>query len=163
VFVVDIVEMRSPLSHGLRCAKWHTRLWRQWKGCSMNVFPQQVVEDHIVVMRKIIGRNLEAKIQALAMDFTSVMVVEDAVVDAVLILIISMVAVVLMAAVCILKMKNLMTLVVMWDLMIMRIPLQMMDYLVGVENIVDMLIMKIESIIVVVVIEMTLIAVLVSS
>jgi hypothetical protein len=100
------------------------------------------------------------KIQALVMDLiASVMVV----VDVVLILIISMVAVVLMAVVYALKMKNFMTLIMMKDLMIMKILLEMMGCMGGVVIGDDVLIMKIESIIVVVVIEMTWTTLLVSS
>jgi hypothetical protein len=68
-----------------------------------------------------------------------------------------------MTAVCVLKMKNLMTLIMKRDLMIMKIPLQMMGHLSGTENITGTLIMKVGSIIVVIIIGMTQIALLVSS
>ena len=50
---------------------------------------------------------------------------------------------VVMTTICVLKMKNLMTLIMKRDLMIMRIPLQMMGYLSGAKNIAGVLIMKI--------------------
>jgi hypothetical protein len=65
--------------------------------------------------------------------------------------------------VCILKMKNLMTLIINRDLIIMRIPLQMMGCLSGAEIVAGVLIMKIGSIIVVVIIGMTQTTLLVSS
>jgi hypothetical protein len=68
-----------------------------------------------------------------------------------------------MTDVCVLKMKNLMTLIMKRDLMIMKIPLQMMGHLSGIENITGTLIMKVGSIIVVIIIGMTQIALLVSS
>ena len=55
---------------------------------------------------------------------------------------------------CVLKMKNLLTLIMKRGLIIMKIPLQMVGYLGGAEIIVDVLVMKIESIIVVVIIGM---------
>ena len=48
-----------------------------------------------------------------------------------------------MTTVCVFKMKNLMILIMKRDLMIMRIPLQMMGYLSGAKNIAGVLIMKI--------------------
>ena len=65
--------------------------------------------------------------------------------------------------VCVLKMQNLMTLIIKMDLMIMRIPLQMMGCLGNTEIVVGMLIMKIGSIIVAVIIGMTRTTLLVSS
>jgi hypothetical protein len=65
--------------------------------------------------------------------------------------------------VCVLKMKNLMTLIMKRGLMIMKILLQMVGCLIGVEIIAGMLIMKIGSIIMVVIIGMTRTILLVSS
>jgi hypothetical protein len=70
---------------------------------------------------------------------------------------------VVMTIVCVLKMKNLVALIMKRDLMIMRIPLQMMGCLGGAEIVPGMLIMKIGSIIMVVVIGMTRTTLLVSS
>ena len=58
---------------------------------------------------------------------------------------------------------NLMTLIMRRDLVIIRIPLQMMDCLGGTKIITGVLIMKIGSIIVVVIIRMTRTALLESS
>jgi hypothetical protein len=122
-----------------------------------------VVEDTIVVMKNVVGRNLEMKIQVLAMDLiASVMIVEDVEVDAVLILMISVVVVVLMAVVYILKMKDLMILK-MKDLMIMKILLQMMVCMGGVVIGSGVLVVKKENIIMVVIIEMTRTTLLASS
>jgi hypothetical protein len=121
----------------------------------MNVFPQRAVKDTIVVMKNVVGRNLEMKLQVLAMDLiASVMIVEDVVVDAVLILMISVVVVVLMAVVYILKMKDLMILK-MKDLMIMKILLRMMVCMGGVVIGSGVLVVKKENIIMVIIIEMT--------
>jgi len=68
---------------------------------------------------------------------------------------------VVVATVCILMMKNLMTLIKKRSLM--RIPLQMMDCMGGAMIIGGVLIMEIGSIIVVIVIEKTRIALLMSS
>ena len=62
---------------------------------------------------------------------------------------------VVVTTMCVLKMKNLLTLIMKRGLIIMKIPLQMVGYLGGAEIIVDVLVMKIESIIVVVIIGMT--------
>jgi len=148
------MEMGSPMSHGLRCATWQTRWWRQWRGCLTLVFPWREVEDHIVVMKKITGRSLVMRILVLAMDLiASAMAMEDMVVVVVLILIISVVAVVHMDVVYDLKMKSLNTMI-MKDLMMMKILLHMAEGLSDV-IITDVLILKIGIIIVVVVIEMT--------
>jgi len=61
---------------------------------------------------------------------------------------------VVVTTMCILTMKNLMIVIMKRDLMIMKIPLQMMGCLSGVKIIDSMLIMKIGSIIVVVIIGM---------
>ncbi|KAF0913849.1 hypothetical protein E2562_024931 [Oryza meyeriana var. granulata] len=61
------MEMKNPLLHGLSYAKWQTRSWKRWRGCSMNVFPQRVVEVHIVNMKTITVKNLVMKILVLVM------------------------------------------------------------------------------------------------
>jgi hypothetical protein len=163
VFVVGTVKMKTPLSHGLRCVAWLIHSWRPWGGCLMNVFPQRVVKDTIIAMKNVVGRNLEMKIQVLAMDLiASVMIMEDVVVDAMLILMISVVVVVLMAVVYILKMKDLM-IFKMKDLMIMKILLQMMVCMGGFVIGSGVLVMKKENIIMVVIIEMTRTTLLASS
>ena len=94
------------------------------------------------------------RILVLAMDLiASAMAMEDMVVVAVLILIISVVAVVHMDVVYDLKMKSLNTMI-MKDLMMMKILLHMAEGLSDV-IITDVLILKIGIIIVVIVIEMT--------
>ena len=70
---------------------------------------------------------------------------------------------VVVTTMCILKMKNPMTLIMRRDLVIMRIPLQMMGCLGSAEIVGGVLIMKIGSIIMVVIIGMTRTALLVSS
>ena len=70
------------LLHGLSYTNYKTHCWRPWRGCSMNVFPQLVVEVHI-------KKNLEMKILVLVMDFMTIsaMVMVVVVVDSVLIII----------------------------------------------------------------------------
>ena len=70
---------------------------------------------------------------------------------------------VVVTTMCILKMKNPMTLIMRRDLVIMRIPLQMMGCLVGAKIIAGVLIMKIGSIIVVIIIGMIRTTLLMSS
>jgi hypothetical protein len=64
---------------------------------------------------------------------------------------------------CVLKMKNPMTLIMKRDLVIMKIPLQMIGRLGGAEIITSVLIMKIGSIIMVIIIGMIWTTLLVSS
>ena len=131
------MEMGSPLSHGLRCATWQTRWWRRWRGCLTLVFPWREAEGHIVVMKKITGRSLVMRILVLAMDLiASAMAMEDMVVVAMLVLIISVVAVVHMDVVYDLKMKMRFMMSMRRDLMIMKILLVTMGILDSHMNIV---------------------------
>ena len=127
----------------------------------MLVFPRREAEDHIVVMKKIIGRSLVMRILVLAMDLiASAMAMEDMVVVAVLVLIISVVAVMHMDVVYDLKMKMRFMMSMRRDLMIMKILLVTMGVLDSCMNIVVVLVMM-GKIIVVVAIEMIRIALLV--
>ena len=159
--MVETMEMGSPLSHGLRCTTWQTRWWRRWRGCLTLVFPRREAEDHIVVMKKITGRSQVMRILVLAMDLiASVMAMEDMVVVAVLVLIISVEAVVHMDVVYDLKMKMRFMMSMRRDLMIMKILLVTMGVLDSHMNIVVVLVMM-GKIIVVIAIEMIWIALLV--
>ena len=82
VFMVVIMVNKNLLLHGLSYTNYKTHCWRPWRGCSMNVFPQRVVEVHI-------KKNLEMKILVLVMAFMTVsaMVMVVVVVDGVLIFI----------------------------------------------------------------------------
>ena len=146
------MEMGSPLSHGLRCATWQTRWWRRWRGCLTLVFLRREAEGHIIVMKKITGRSLVMRILVLAM--------EDMEVVAVLVLIISVVAVVHMDVVYDLKMKMRFMMSMRRDLMIMKILLVTMGVLDSHMNIVMVLVLMVK-IIVVDAIEMIQIALLV--
>jgi hypothetical protein len=64
---------------------------------------------------------------------------------------------------CVLKMKNPMTMIMKSDLVIMKIPLQMIGHLGGAEIITSVLIMKIGSIIMVIIMGMIRTTLLVSS
>ena len=77
---------KNLLLHGQSYINYKTHCWRPWRGCSMNVFPQRVVEVHI-------KKNLEMKILVLVMDFMTIsaMVMVVVVVDSVLIIISKMV------------------------------------------------------------------------
>ena len=122
--------------------------------------PVEGGEDHIVVMKKI-TRSLVMRILVLAMDLiTSAMAMEDMVVVAVLVLIISVVAVMHMDVVYDLKMKMRFMMSMRRDLMIMKILLVTMGILDSHMNIVVVLVMM-GKIIVVVAIEMIRIALLV--
>jgi hypothetical protein len=55
VFMVGTMEMKSPMLHALSYDEWQTHSWRQWRGCSMNVFPQQVVGVDDINMKIITG------------------------------------------------------------------------------------------------------------
>jgi hypothetical protein len=110
-------------------------------------------------------RNLVVKILMRDMTFMTVSVM-DVVVEGGLVIMAGMMDElmgVVMTTVCVLKMKNLMTLIMKRGLMIMKILLQMVGCLIGVEIIAGVLIMKIGSIIVVVIIGMTRTVLLVSS
>jgi hypothetical protein len=160
--MVGTVAIGIPLFLGLRCNAWLIHSWRPWEGCLMSEFLQQEVEDHIVGMKKIIGRNLVMRIRVSAVNFiASVKAVEDVVVDTVLIWIISVVAVELMVAGCILKMKS------------SKIKIKMKGLLMGILSrmaeglpdaiIIGVLILKIGDIIMVAIIMTTQIALLESS
>ena len=84
MFMVVIMVSKNLLLHGLSYTNYKTHCWRPWRGCSMNVFPQRVVEVHI-------KKNLEMKILVLVMAFMTVsaMVMVVVVVDGVLIFVIS--------------------------------------------------------------------------
>ena len=56
---------KNLLLHGLSYTNYKTHCWKPWRGCSMNVFPQQVVKVHI-------KKNLEMKILVLVMAFMTV-------------------------------------------------------------------------------------------
>jgi hypothetical protein len=53
--MVGTMEMKSPMLHALSYDEWQTHSWRQWRGCSMNVFPQQVVGVDDINMKIITG------------------------------------------------------------------------------------------------------------
>ena len=156
VFMVLVME-KNPLLHGLSCAKWQTHSWRPWRGCSMNACLQ--MDKGLLAINMM---NLVVKI--LMQDMTaSEMVV---VVVGGLVIMAGMeeeLTGVVVTTMCILKMKNPMTLIMRRDLVIMRIPLQMMGCLVGAKIVASVLIMKIGSIIVVIIIGMIRTALLVSS
>jgi hypothetical protein len=161
--MVGTVKIGIPLFLGLRCNAWLIHSWRPWEGCLMSEFLQQEVEDHIVGMKKIIGRNLVMRIRVSAVNFiASVKAVEDVVVDTVLIWIISVVAVELMVAGCILKMKSSKIKIKTKGLLMMGILSRMAEGLPDV-IIIGVLILKIGDIIVVAVIMTTQIALLESS
>ena len=100
MFVVVIMVSKNLLLHGWSYINYKTHCWRPWRGCSMNVFPQRVVEVHI-------KKNLEMKILVLVMDFMTVsaMVMVVVVVDGVLIFVISVEEDMDMIVMCILMMK----------------------------------------------------------
>jgi hypothetical protein len=159
--MVGTVKIGIPLFLGLRCNAWLIHSWRPWEGCLMSEFLQQEVEDHIVGMKKIIGRNLVMRIRVSAVNFiASVKAVEDVVVNTMLIWI--MVAVELMVAGCILKMKSSKIKIKTKGLLMMGILSRMAEGLPDV-IIIGVLILKIGDIIVVAVIMTTQIALLESS
>ena len=67
--MVGTMEMKNPLLYGRSYVKWPTRSWRRWKGCSMNVFLQRVVEDLNIDMKTITVKNLVMKILVWVLDF----------------------------------------------------------------------------------------------
>jgi hypothetical protein len=159
--MVGTVAIGIPLFLGLRCNAWLIHSWRPWEGCLMSEFLQQEVEDHIVGMKKIIGRNLVMRIRVSVVNFiASVKAVEDVVVNTMLIWI--MVAVELMVAGCILKMKSSKIKIKTKGLLMMGILSCMAEGLPDV-IIIGVLILKIGDIIVVTVIMTTQIAMLESS
>ena len=91
---------KNLLLHGLSYTNYKTHCWKPWRGCSMNVFPQQVVKVHI-------KKNLEMKILVLVMAFMTVsaMVMVLVVVDGVLIFVSSVEEDIDVIIMCILMMK----------------------------------------------------------
>ena len=100
VFMVVIMVNKNLLLHGQSYTNYKTHCWRPWRGCSMNILPQQVVEVHI-------EKNLEMKILVLVMAFMTVsaMVMVVVVVDGVLIFVISVEEDMDVIVMCILMMK----------------------------------------------------------
>ena len=100
MFMVVIMVSKNLLLHGLSYTNYNTHCWRPWRGCSMNVFLQRVVEVHIM-------KNLEMKILVLVMDFMiiSAMVMVVVVVDGVLTFVIGMKEDMDVIVMCILMMK----------------------------------------------------------
>ena len=91
---------KNLLLHGQSYINYKTHCLRPWRGCSMNVFPQLVVEVHI-------KKNLEMKILVLVMAFMTVsaMVMVLVVVDGVLIFVSSVEEDIDVIIMCILMMK----------------------------------------------------------
>ena len=91
---------KNLLLHGLSYTNYKTHCWKPWRGCSMNVFPQRVVEVHI-------KKNLEMKILVLVMAFMTIsaMVMVLVVVDGVLIFVSSVEEDIDVIIMCILMMK----------------------------------------------------------
>ena len=111
---------KNLLLHGLSYTNYKTHCWRPWRGCSMNVFPQRVVEVHI-------KKNLEMKILVLVMNFMTVstMVMVGVVVDGVLIFISKVVDGVL---IFVISMEEDMDVIIMCILM-MKIQVLGMDFM----------------------------------
>ena len=151
------MEKKKPLLHRLSCTKWQTRPWRPWRGCSMHACLQTDEGLLSLNMMNLVVKTLmqDMTILEIVMVVVGGLVIvaemEDELMD------------VVVTTMCILKMKNPMTLIMRRDLVIMRIPLQMMGCLVGAKIVASVLIMKIGSIIVVIIIGMIRTALLVSS
>ena len=135
------MDKKSPLLHGLSCAKWQTHSYRPWRGCLMHAYLQMgggllgINMMNLVLKILIQDMTVSEMVVLVAGGLVIMAKMEDKLMG------------VVVAIVFILMMKNLSGL--------MRIPLQMMGCTTGVVIIGGVVIMEIGSIIMVVIIGKT--------